>query len=467
MKGRCFSFVCLLVHAVMMEEFGVFVPGYPIAVTVGEDVVLECQLVPVTSLDHLEVRWFTSSPASPVHLYTGGQDRPDVQDKAYQGRTKLFQEEFHRGNASLKLKRTKLSDEGSYTCSIKSSTFHEQAVLRLQVEGFGLRPRIHLEENNKHGVRVVCKSDGWYPEPQIRWVDGSGQDVTALSDTRFTEGSRSLITVQSHIDVTSDSVNRFSCFIHSQSLREIREAHLQISDDFFHKVNEFNIWLVIFWVFAGLVFTAAAFDVMIHRKEDKMIKELQLFCALEGHNDVEIDYVSVTLDVETAHPWLEVSEDRKGVRWTWTQRDLPDTGKRFTVWPCALGSEGFTSGRHYWEVEVTGSRDWSLGVAAESVERKRKVELIPENGVWSIERAGDEFYVNTSPLSRLPAGPIPRRVGVYLSYGSGTVSFYNMDTKSHLHTFTGNEFTGKLYPFFRIWDFNKWLRIRSGSAPDL
>ncbi|XP_059827114.1 zinc-binding protein A33-like [Hypanus sabinus] len=178
-----------------------------------------------------------------------------------------------------------------------------------------------------------------------------------------------------------------------------------------------------------------------------------------------IKRVSVTLDVETAHPWLEVSEDRKSVRNIGTWRNLPDTGKRFTVWACVLGSEGFTSGRHYWEVEVTGNRNWNLGVAAESVERKREVTLSPETGFWTIARRDDVMRVYTSPLSRLPAGPIPGRVGVYLSYESGTVSFYNAETKSHLHTFTGNKFTEKLYPLLGVADTNQWLRICSGSAP--
>ncbi|XP_072891058.1 zinc-binding protein A33-like [Hemitrygon akajei] len=180
-----------------------------------------------------------------------------------------------------------------------------------------------------------------------------------------------------------------------------------------------------------------------------------------------IKRVSVTLDVETAGPRLEVSEDRKSVRLTGTRRNLPDTGKRFTNWFSVLGSEEFTSGRHYWEVEVTGNRRWCLGVAAESVDRKGGVGLSPRTGFWTIGRRDDVMRVLTSPVSRLPAGPIPGRVGVYLSYESGTVSFYNAETKSHLLTFTGNKFTEKLYPYFYTGYKNEWLSICSGSAPGL
>ncbi|XP_072894340.1 zinc-binding protein A33-like [Hemitrygon akajei] len=188
-----------------------------------------------------------------------------------------------------------------------------------------------------------------------------------------------------------------------------------------------------------------------------------------------IKRVSVTLDVETANPYLEVSEDRKSVRCTGIRRNLPNTGKRFTNWACVLGSEGFTSGRHYWEVEVTGNRVWYLGVAAESVKRKKRFSLRPETGFWVIGRVDDVLHRDCdgigktlpSPESRLSAGPIPGRVGVYLIFESGTVSFYNAETKSHLHTFTGNKFTGKLHPFFATWDGIQWLRICSGSAPGL
>ncbi|XP_059826984.1 zinc-binding protein A33-like [Hypanus sabinus] len=172
-----------------------------------------------------------------------------------------------------------------------------------------------------------------------------------------------------------------------------------------------------------------------------------------------VTQVSVALGVETAALQLDVSEDQESASCAGTLRSLPDTGKGITNGPCELGREGFTSGRYYWEVEVAGIQGWCLGVTAESLERSTDVKLIPENGFWTIWQRDDEVYVLRSPPSRLPAGPIPVRVGVYLSYESGTVSFYNMENKSHLYTFTGDKFTGRLYPFFWTWDGNQWLRM--------
>ncbi|XP_078073385.1 zinc-binding protein A33-like isoform X1 [Mustelus asterias] len=179
-----------------------------------------------------------------------------------------------------------------------------------------------------------------------------------------------------------------------------------------------------------------------------------------------INPVSVTLDVKTANPHLEVSEDLKSLRRTRLGRSLSDTVKRFTHYLSVLGSEGFTSGKHYWAVEVTGNQGWILGVAAESVERKGGVKLMPETGFWTIGQFDDQFHMNSSPPSSLPVSQVPGKVGVYLSYESGTISFYNADTTSHLHTFIGNKFTQKLYPFFWTRDENQWLRICSSSDPD-
>ncbi|KAI4895939.1 hypothetical protein NFI96_007790 [Prochilodus magdalenae] len=159
--------------------------------------------------------------------------------------------------------------------------------------------------------------------------------------------------------------------------------------------------------------------------------------------------VDVTLDADTAHSHLILSDDRKQVTCGDTKQNLPDNPKRFDKCPCVLGKEGFSSGRFYYEVQVTGKTNWDLGVARESINRKGKITLKPQDGFWTvILRNENEYEACADPSVRLSLREKPQKVGVFVDYEEGLVSFYDVESRSHIYSFTGQSFTEKLYPYF-------------------
>uniref|UniRef100_A0A8D0EVN9 Uncharacterized protein n=1 Tax=Strix occidentalis caurina TaxID=311401 RepID=A0A8D0EVN9_STROC len=148
---------------------------------------------------------------------------------------------------------------------------------------------------------------------------------------------------------------------------------------------------------------------------------------------------NVTLDPATAHPNLHLSEDQKQARGQLRQRDLPDNPERFDFEPCVLGCEGFTSGRHFWEVEVGQGGVWALGVARASVKRKGPMSLTPKEGVWALEA----YHSLISPRANLRLNPLPRRIRVSLDYEGGRVAFFSADDDAPILVYTRASFNGE------------------------
>ncbi|XP_072559356.1 zinc-binding protein A33-like [Paramormyrops kingsleyae] len=161
-----------------------------------------------------------------------------------------------------------------------------------------------------------------------------------------------------------------------------------------------------------------------------------------------VQYTPVTLDPNTAAPWLSVSDDLTSVRDTGVKQQLPDNPERFSYCVNVLGSEGFNSGKHSWEVEVGDTPKWDVGVAAESVNRKGGITCCPEEGFWVVFlRNGDMYEACDSSVTRLRLKRKPQRIRVQLDYDRGEVSFFNPTDMSLIYTFKGT-FTGRLFPFF-------------------
>ncbi|XP_004390703.1 putative tripartite motif-containing protein 75 [Trichechus manatus latirostris] len=166
----------------------------------------------------------------------------------------------------------------------------------------------------------------------------------------------------------------------------------------------------------------------------------------------------VTLDPETAHPNLFVSEDKKSVTFVKkAQRFLPNP-KKFKFYPVVLGSESFSSGRHYWEVEVGEKPEWSVGVCKDSLSRKAKRPPTTQTRCWAIQlRDGDYVAQGTSPVT-LVVKEKPRGIGIYLDYELGEISFYSLNDRSHIHSFI-DRFSEILKPYFCIGHDSQPLTI--------
>ncbi|XP_022419047.1 E3 ubiquitin-protein ligase TRIM11 isoform X3 [Delphinapterus leucas] len=154
----------------------------------------------------------------------------------------------------------------------------------------------------------------------------------------------------------------------------------------------------------------------------------------------------MTLDPDTANPELVLSEDRRSVRRGDLRQALPDSPERFDPGPCVLGRESLTSGRHYWEVEVGERASWALGVCRENANRKEKGELFAGNGFWILVFLGS--YYNSSERAFAPLRDPPRRVGIFLDYEAGHLSFYSANDGSLLYTFPETPFSGTLRALF-------------------
>ncbi|XP_074873198.1 butyrophilin subfamily 1 member A1-like isoform X2 [Carettochelys insculpta] len=424
--------------------------GQPVTANVGEDAVLPCHLSPPMSAEDMEVRWFRSEFSSPVHLYRYGQDQFDQQMPEYRGRTEFLKDKIREGRVALRIRNIRIADEGQYRCFFHSSSSYGDAPLELRVTALGSAPLIAVEGYQDGGIRVVCRSSGWYPEPQVFWRDLTRRQVTLQSEST-SRREQGLFETEASIFVTK--MANLSCSVRDPLLQQEKESRIYIAEPFFPKSNPGIPILVVILVIVIILVCVSVY--YFTTKERKAVAYRWQDCLRNA--------VKVTLNPDTANPYLVISPDGKCVRMESKNQDLSHSPEKFNYSPCVLGCEGFTSGKHYWGVEVGSVGGWAVGVARESVTRQGgAVSLNPEDGVWAVEHQWwGQFWALTRPMQRLPLSKKPKKIRVALDYEAGLVQFFDADDAIPLYTFPAASFGGeKIFPFFRVGGAGAQLRLR-------
>ncbi|XP_055041166.2 butyrophilin subfamily 1 member A1 [Misgurnus anguillicaudatus] len=440
-SGRKFVFVALIfcgtTKSRSAEQYRLKGPVAPLYAVAGEDVILPCYIKPITSAVDMRVEWFRLDQNNAVvYLYEAHENRTTAQSQSYSGRTMLFHQELQKGNLSLKLSTVQVSDEGTYKCFIQSESWYDDITVYVEVKVIGTHPMIIIEEfDYSGGLHLLCKSEGWIPEPELVWLDSEGSRISDTVEKHKDSKGFNL----KHRIIVHNSDAKYHCRVKLN--HHMLETEITISDKIFHAWRTSVLLVSIMVVFS--VFAAIVIAIFVYRRRVRYHRNIH-----EEILKIKKYAVDVTLDPDTAHRYLILSEDGKQVRSGENKQNVPDNPERFNKCGNVLGKEGFSSGRFYFEVMVRGKTEWDLGIARESINRKGKVKLSPQNGYWTVRlRNGNKYSACAGPTVPLSLRVKPQEVGVFVDYEEGLVSFYDVESCSHIYSYTGQSFTEKLYPF--------------------
>ncbi|XP_035871676.1 butyrophilin subfamily 3 member A3-like [Phyllostomus discolor] len=459
--------VCLAVVQLLSPcsaQFAVVGPPEPIVAIEGEDAELPCHLSPEMSAETMELIWERASPRQVVHTYAHGQE--DTPAAEYRGRTWISREDITVGKAALWIRDIRASDRGTYRCYFQDGDLSEKAKVELKVAGPFFRsaqPWVVAFAVTLLVLLVTLAGAGSFLWRQQRKTEVLRQEK--MREQRNTErlqdelsksrspAPRILGTLVTHVTDSS------CCTLQggedsSTDHVSAPDPHLSLSALIFQPLpspltaqgKDEDAGGV---TRQGFVSVGKGLRVFLHQGT---LDAGEQSLAYAEWKTALFQPADVFLDPDTAYPDLHVSEDKRSLQPSFTRQNLSENPERFCGNHCVLGCETFISGRHFWEVEVGGRAQWYVGVCRENVERKHRVNINPENGFWVMGRyPGSDYRALTYPRTTLTNVSPPERVGVFLDWELGEVSFYNALDGSHIFTFPHTRFSGPLRPVFDTW----------------
>ncbi|KAM4038325.1 LOW QUALITY PROTEIN: E3 ubiquitin/ISG15 ligase TRIM25-like [Anomaloglossus baeobatrachus] len=175
------------------------------------------------------------------------------------------------------------------------------------------------------------------------------------------------------------------------------------------------------------------------------------------------DPADILLDVNTAGNNLLISDDLKTATWAREEQKRPETAERFQ-YNQVMSRRGFTSGRHYWDVESSRSGGWMVGMCYPSIDRRLLSLIGNNNKSWCLWRYNNQYSVIHDSIEiQLPDKISSDRFRICLDYEAGQLSFYELcDPIRHLHTFTA-AFSEPLHAALFVYNSSIKILGRSSS----
>ncbi|XP_045568074.1 selection and upkeep of intraepithelial T-cells protein 5 isoform X2 [Salmo salar] len=290
----CLGILFISVSLITTGSSEVVGPADPVVALAGDDIILPCSLKPSVSAEEMVVEWTRSNLRKEnVHLYRQGRDSNEDQSPSYSGRTSMFHEELKNGNVSLKLTRVTLSDAGRYRCFIPTLTSQVKETTVQLLVGAVSQPVISIDGTKGWGVVLKCESGGWFPEPEMEWLDSSGTILPADGPPEI-HREEDLYAVRRHVTVNQTDTNRFTCRVKQPEINHLKETEIHVPDEVFPKSQVgFIVGLI---AAAVVVLTASAGGVYWWRKhKEKQRQRLEELCDawfVDRHKDDLIQRVS-------------------------------------------------------------------------------------------------------------------------------------------------------------------------------
>uniref|UniRef100_A0A0D9S0M2 RING-type E3 ubiquitin transferase n=1 Tax=Chlorocebus sabaeus TaxID=60711 RepID=A0A0D9S0M2_CHLSB len=438
------AFVLILVlsfYKLVSGQWQVTGPGKFVQAWVGEDAVFSCSLFPETSAEAMEVRFFRNQLHAVVHSIEGEDVWRKRQCVQYRGRTELVKDSI-TGTKNI----TPL-DVGLYGCWFSSQIYDKEATWELQMSALGSFPLISIVGYVDGGIQLLCLSSGWFPQPTVKWKGPQGQHLS--SDSRANADGHNLYDVETSI-IVQENAGSISCSIHLAEQSHEVESKVLIRDTFFQPSPWRLASILPGLLCGGLCGVVVGMTIVFFKSKGKIQAELDW---RRKHRQAELrearkHAVEVTLDPATAHSQLCVS-DLKTVTHRKAPQKVPYSTKRFTR-KSVVASQGFQAGKHYWEVDVGQNVGWCVGVCQDDTDRRKdSVTLSPNNGYWVFGLTTEYLYFTFNPhfINLSPETP-PTRVGVFLDYEGGNISFFNTNDQSYICILTC-QFEGLLRPYIQ------------------